>query len=42
MATGEVTEWLGKWKAGDAEALDRIVPLVYNALRQVARDAIAR
>ena len=37
MGTGEVTEWLGKWKAGDAEALDRIVPLVYNALRQVAR-----
>ena len=37
MGTGEVTEWLGKWKAGDAEALDRIVPLVYNALQQVAR-----
>src|SRR5688572_27245983 len=37
MGTGEVTEWLGKWKAGDAEALDRIVPLVYSALRQVAR-----
>jgi len=37
MGTGEVTEWLGKWKAGDADALDRIVPLVYNALRQVAR-----
>ena len=37
MGTGDVTEWLGKWKAGDAEALDRIVPLVYNALRQVAR-----
>jgi RNA polymerase sigma factor (TIGR02999 family) len=37
MDPGEVTQWLERWRAGDAEALDRIVPLVYNALRQVAR-----
>ena len=34
---GDVTQWLERWRAGDADALDRIVPLVYNALRQVAR-----
>ena len=37
MRPGDVTEWLARWRAGDAEALDRIVPLVYSALQQVAR-----
>ena len=37
MHPGDVTLWLARWREGDAEALDRIVPLVYNALRQVAR-----
>ena len=31
-----VTELLTKWKAGDQQALDALVPLVYNELRQVA------
>lgn len=38
--TGEVTQWLARWRAGDHEALDRIVPLVYAELRQVARRAL--
>ena len=37
MYPGEVTEWLARWRAGNADALDRIVPLVYSALQQVAR-----
>jgi RNA polymerase sigma factor (TIGR02999 family) len=37
MGSGDVTQWLARWREGDANALDRIVPLVYNALRQVAR-----
>ena len=37
MHPGEVTEWLARWRGGDADALDRIVPLVYSALQQVAR-----
>jgi RNA polymerase sigma factor (TIGR02999 family) len=31
-----VTELLGKWRAGDQEALGTLVPLVYNELREVA------
>jgi RNA polymerase sigma factor (TIGR02999 family) len=31
-----VTELLGKWRAGDQEALDALVPLVYHELRKVA------
>jgi RNA polymerase sigma factor (TIGR02999 family) len=31
-----VTELLGKWRAGDQEALGALVPLVYNELREVA------
>jgi len=34
--TGVVTELLTKWKAGDQEALDALVPLVYNELRKTA------
>ena len=37
MNPGDVTQLLARWREGDADALDRIVPLVYNALRQVAR-----
>jgi RNA polymerase sigma factor (TIGR02999 family) len=32
-----VTELLLSWRQGDAEALDRLVPLVYDELRRVAR-----
>jgi RNA polymerase sigma factor (TIGR02999 family) len=31
-----VTELLAKWKAGDEQALEALVPLVYNELRRVA------
>jgi RNA polymerase sigma factor (TIGR02999 family) len=34
---GEVTEWLRRWRGGDREALERVVPLVYDQLRQIAR-----
>jgi RNA polymerase sigma factor (TIGR02999 family) len=32
-----VTELLQKWQGGDAAALDRLLPLVYDELRRVAR-----
>jgi len=33
----EVTALLGRWEAGDREALDELVPAVYQELRQLAR-----
>jgi RNA polymerase sigma factor (TIGR02999 family) len=42
MASGEVTQWLARWRAGQHEALDYIVPLVYGELRQFARRALTR
>lgn len=33
----DVTELLLSWRQGDARALDRLVPLVYDELRRVAR-----
>jgi RNA polymerase sigma factor (TIGR02999 family) len=33
----EVTELLLSWRQGDAAALDRLIPLVYDELRRVAR-----
>jgi RNA polymerase sigma-70 factor (ECF subfamily) len=33
----EVTQLLGAWRAGDASALDRLIPLVYGELRKVAQ-----
>lgn len=35
--TTEVTRLLEEWRAGDAEALQRLVPLVYDELKAVAR-----
>jgi RNA polymerase sigma factor (TIGR02999 family) len=32
-----VTVWLARWRAGRKDALEHIVPLVYDELRQVAR-----
>jgi RNA polymerase sigma factor (TIGR02999 family) len=34
---GEITELLIKWSRGEAEALDRLMPLVYDELRKLAR-----
>lgn len=33
---GEVTALLAKWRSGDADALDRLIPIVYDDLRRVA------
>ena len=42
MRPGQVTEWLSRWRAGQPQALDRIVPLVYGELQQVARRQLRR
>jgi hypothetical protein len=33
----DVTALLRQWQAGNADALERLLPLVYEELRQVAR-----
>src|SRR6185295_939908 len=33
---GDVTRLLRSWKAGDRDALDRLIPLVYEELRLIA------
>lgn len=33
----EITQLLQQWSAGDATALDRLMPLVYDELRRLAR-----
>jgi RNA polymerase sigma factor (TIGR02999 family) len=38
----DVTALLLSWRQGDAEALDRLVPLVYDELRRVARRHLGR
>src|SRR6478672_6752128 len=38
----EVTGLLLSWRAGDAAALDRLVPLVYDELRRMARRRVRR
>jgi RNA polymerase sigma-70 factor, ECF subfamily len=40
--SGDVTIWLERWRGGDREAFDRIVPLVYAELREVAQRALRR
>lgn len=35
-APGEVTVLLRAWQAGDASALDRLLPVVYRGLKQIA------
>jgi RNA polymerase sigma factor (TIGR02999 family) len=42
MAGGQVTEWLARWRAGDRDALEQLMPLVYDELRQVARRQLQR
>jgi RNA polymerase sigma factor (TIGR02999 family) len=41
-ATQEITCILKSWKAGDAEAAARLMPLVYEELRRLARNYLAR
>lgn len=38
----EITQLLLKWRAGDASALERLIPLVYNELRRLARQCMRR
>lgn len=37
----EITRLLQAWRGGDENALDRLVPLIYDDLRQLARRAIS-
>jgi RNA polymerase sigma factor (TIGR02999 family) len=39
---GEITQLLFRWKQGEPDALDRLMPLVYPHLRQVAAAYIRR
>ncbi len=39
---GEITALLSRWKAGDAGAVDELLPLVYEELRALARALVAR
>jgi len=40
--THEVTQLLTHWRNGDREALDKLIPLVYDELRRLARHYMAR
>ena len=40
--TGEVSELLAAWSAGDRSALDRIIVLVYPELRRIAAGCLNR
>jgi RNA polymerase sigma factor (TIGR02999 family) len=35
-APGEITQWLAAWRAGDADAVQRLMPVVHEALRTIA------
>lgn len=37
VVAGPVTQWLSRWSDGQHEALEHILPLIYEQLRQVAR-----
>jgi hypothetical protein len=37
-----VTELLVRWRAGDSDALESLVPLVYKELRDIARRHLMR
>jgi RNA polymerase sigma-70 factor, ECF subfamily len=40
--TGNITQLLLKWSGGDQAALDQLMPLVYDELRQLARSYLRR
>jgi RNA polymerase sigma factor (TIGR02999 family) len=42
MAEGAVTQLIGQLREGDVDALDRLVPLVYEELRGLARAQLRR
>ena len=35
--SSQVTELLGRWRSGDRDALDSLIPLVYEELRRIAQ-----
>ena len=39
---GEVTELLNQWSAGDSEALEKLLPIVYWELRRIADNYLRR
>lgn len=39
---GNITQLLMQWRGGDESALDRLMPLVYDELRRVARKCMRR
>jgi len=39
-SAGEITVWLGRLRDGSPEALDRLVPLLYEDLRRLARQRL--
>jgi RNA polymerase sigma factor (TIGR02999 family) len=39
--SGEITAWIERLRAGDAAALDRLVPMLYDELRGLARRLLA-
>ncbi|GAC1638131.1 MAG: hypothetical protein NVS9B14_18490 [Candidatus Acidiferrum sp.] len=45
METGgsrQVTELLVRWRKGDRQALDALIPLVYQELRRIAQHFLQR
>ena len=42
LSPQEITRLLADWHAGDAEALERLAPLVYGELRRIARRQMGR
>ena len=39
---GEVTELLRKWSEGDADALEKLLPIVYEELRRISHNYLRR
>lgn len=42
MSADDVTRLLRQWRGGDAEALDRLAPMLYGELRRLASGQLAR
>jgi RNA polymerase sigma factor (TIGR02999 family) len=40
--SGQVTRFLAEWRAGDLHAVERLVPLLYDELRELARRQLRR
>jgi RNA polymerase sigma factor (TIGR02999 family) len=42
VSPADITELLNQWKTGDERAMERLVPLVYQELRSIARSYLRR